>query len=132
MAGSRCTWLAGLAVVASHLTGCANVLDYDAVTFDDRAAGFGGGPASGSQCGSVPAGSESCAQCIDAACCVPAAACGANPACGGLVGCRAACAADDVPCLHDCGARYIQGVEDWKAFNGCEDASCAVACGSGG
>lgn len=101
------------------VVGCANVLDYDAISFEGQ-EGLYEGILAGYECGTMPVVSVSCAQC--------AQVCGDSPVCRRLAICRMACAADDVACLHDCGIEYVDGMADWKAFHACAEPSCAEAC----
>lgn len=114
-------------LAASCSFGCANMLDYDAISFEEDPGSYNGVSAS-MECGTMPVPSLACAECVNTACCAEADVCGSNLACGALAVCRMACAQDDVACLHDCGIDYFDGIDDWKALNACADASCSDTC----
>lgn len=107
--------------------GCADVLDYDAISFGQTVPPFQG-VTSSLTCGAVPVPSGDCAACLDAACCVEGQACAQNGACSSLALCRLRCAPNDLECLHACGVDYFDGINAWKALNGCESVSCGDAC----
>lgn len=114
-------------VVAASLLGCSNLLDYDAISFEDGPPAYTGVNAA-YECGTMPVPTVECALCVNASCCGEAQVCGQNQACPALAICRMDCAPEDVGCLHDCGIDHFAGVTDWKALDACVDVQCAVAC----
>lgn len=119
-------------VAVCFVHGCANMLDYDAISFEESSEEEGSTPYNGVyasyECGTMPVPSVECAHCINAACCSEAQVCGESADCGQLAICRMGCAPDDVSCLHDCGIDHFDGIMDWKVLNTCAGTQCAGEC----
>lgn len=125
-------WSVAFAIVLAItlLVGCARVLDYDDIRF------YRPGPDStttqkaytSDSCGTITVGSNECADCLNKYCCDIAYECQQTDKCAELAECRLECPANDLYCLHDCGAGNTRGIAMWREYNSCVLDRCKTQC----